>query len=241
MSTVTTTKGGRTVDAETGEIIAPEPETDGTTTVKKEFFIERQGKKFVLYAGLLDAAHRQGLKDITTTVAQIPTPENGNVAVCHAVVETERGRFTGIGDASPENVAPLMRPHMIRLAETRAKARALRDAVNVSVASIEEIDGDDDGKRGAPAGGQVPGAGVKSARQDRGRTGENESASGTGSLSQVRDAKPEYCPSCKAYTRIQKRSQQDGKLYWACSKDPRNHPKQLIPEAKGTGGTGQLA
>lgn len=107
--------------------------------MKKEFIIERQGKNFVLYAGLLEEAHEQGLKEITTTLIQLPTSENGNVAVCHAVVETEKGRFTGLGDASLENVSSMMRVHLIRMAETRAKARALRDAVNVGVAALEEL------------------------------------------------------------------------------------------------------
>lgn len=112
--------------------------------MKKEFIIERQGKHFVLYAGLLEEAHSQGLKEITTTLVQLPNPDNGGVAVCQAVVETERGRFSGIGDASHENVAPIMRQHIIRMAETRAKARALRDAVNVGVTALEELGGDDD-------------------------------------------------------------------------------------------------
>lgn len=112
--------------------------------MKKEFIIERQGKNFVLYAGLLEEAHQQGLKEITTALVQIPNPDNGNVAVCQAVVQTEKGRFTGIGDASHENVAPIMRQHIIRMAETRAKARALRDAVNVGVAALEELGGDEE-------------------------------------------------------------------------------------------------
>ncbi|MDP9353540.1 MAG: hypothetical protein M3P51_18625, partial [Chloroflexota bacterium] len=111
--------------------------------MKKDFIIERQGKHFVLYAGLLEEAHEQGLKEITTTLVQLPSPDNGNVAVCTAVVETGKGRFTGIGDASPDNVAPIMRQHIIRMAETRAKARALRDAINVGMAALEELGGDD--------------------------------------------------------------------------------------------------
>lgn len=55
-------------------------------------------------------------------------------------METERGRFTGIGDASPQNVSRGILPHAIRMAETRAKARAMRDATNVDGA----IDGDVD-------------------------------------------------------------------------------------------------
>lgn len=104
--------------------------------------IERQGKKFVLYAGLLDEAHERGLRSIETELLQVPTVENGEVAIAWAVVRTEDGKFSGIGDASPENVGRNIAPHIIRMAETRAKARALRDAINVGVAALEELGGE---------------------------------------------------------------------------------------------------
>ena len=110
--------------------------------MREEYMIERQGKRFVLYAGLLEEAHARGLRSIETELLQIPGTENGEVAIARAVVRTEDGKFTGIGDASPQNVGRMIAPHIIRMAETRAKARALRDAINVGVASIEEL-GDD--------------------------------------------------------------------------------------------------
>ena len=110
--------------------------------MRPEFMIERSGRPFCLYAGLLDEAHQQGLSEIRTTLLQIPTNENGNVAICQSEVRTEKGVFTGIGDACPQNVARAMTPCLIRMAETRAKARALRDAVNVGMASVEEMDSD---------------------------------------------------------------------------------------------------
>jgi hypothetical protein len=107
--------------------------------VKKEYIIERQGKQFVLYEGLLDEAHQQGLHRISTTLIQIPHDENGNVAIVAAEVETAKGTFSGIGDASPSNVNRMIVPHILRMAETRAKARALRDAVNIGVTAVEEL------------------------------------------------------------------------------------------------------
>ncbi|MGH2346647.1 MAG: hypothetical protein ACRDG4_15590, partial [Chloroflexota bacterium] len=117
--------------------------------MKKEFIVNRQGKDFVLYAGLLDQAHREGLKRITTTLVQAPSEDNGQLAICRAEVETEKGVFSGIGDASPANVGRMIAAHTVRMAETRAKARALRDAINVGVTAFEELgdlDEDTDGQ-----------------------------------------------------------------------------------------------
>ncbi|HKZ27337.1 MAG TPA: hypothetical protein VJ086_05530 [Rubrobacteraceae bacterium] len=116
--------------------------------MRDEFMITRQGKQYVLFAGLLDEAHNRGLRGIDTEIVQVPTPENGNMAVVKATVEMEGSEgnrtFSGIGDASPENVGRNIVPHIIRMAETRAKARALRDAVNVGATALEELsDGDD--------------------------------------------------------------------------------------------------
>ena len=122
--------------------------------MKREFVINRNGKDYVLYAGLLDQAHQQGLKEIKTQLLQAPSSENGQIAICLAEVTTERGTFTGIGDADPGNVSRMMVTALIRMAETRAKARALRDAVNVGMVALEELaeTGGDGTPSGAPSG-----------------------------------------------------------------------------------------
>ncbi len=135
--------------------------------MRDEFMITRQGKQYVLFAGLLDEAHNRGLRGIDTELVQVPTPENGNVAVVKATVEMEGSEgnrtFSGIGDASPENVGRNIVPHIIRMAETRAKARALRDAVNVGATALEELsDGDD----ALPAGYPPPRAVGAQGRSD---------------------------------------------------------------------------
>ena len=41
--------------------------------MREEYMIERQGKRFVLYAGLLEEAHSRGLRSIETELLQVPT------------------------------------------------------------------------------------------------------------------------------------------------------------------------
>jgi hypothetical protein len=135
--------------------------------VREEYMIERQGKRFVLYAGLLEEAHSRGLRSIETELLQIPESENGEVAIVRAVVRTEDGKFTGIGDASPENVNRTIAPHLIRMAETRAKARALRDAINVGVTAFEELGGEDGAEVVEPSARDSEDDGRSAARAQR--------------------------------------------------------------------------
>ena len=96
-------------------------------------------KEVATYAGILALAHDEGLKAVATTLVQAPTKENGMVAIVTAVVRTNKGEFTGIGDADPSNVNRRIVSHLLRMAETRAKARAMRDAVNIGTVAIEEL------------------------------------------------------------------------------------------------------
>jgi hypothetical protein len=132
--------------------------------------IERGGRRFVLYAGLLEEAHARGLRSIETELLQVPGVENGEVAIARAVVRTEEGKFSGIGDASPGNVSRAIVPHIIRMAETRAKARALRDAINVGVAALEEL-GDEE-VAPEPARGETKS--VESSRMPESQAGEGK-------------------------------------------------------------------
>ena len=75
-------------------------------------------------------------------------------AICMAEVVTEKGTFRDYGDANPGNVDSMIIPHIIRMAVTRAKARAFRDAVNIGVVAIEDL-------------GHEFGDGVETARRNR--------------------------------------------------------------------------
>ncbi|MBI4438199.1 hypothetical protein HY631_04575 [Candidatus Uhrbacteria bacterium] len=101
-------------------------------------------KEVATYAGLLARAHEEGLRSIVTRLVQVPSPDNGMTAIVEATVETSKGTFAGIGDANPDNVNRKVAAHLIRMAETRAKARALRDAVNIGTVALEELGGEEE-------------------------------------------------------------------------------------------------
>lgn len=114
------------------------------TELDPRFIVDLKGRPFPTWAGVLDAATKAGLKTLNTNILQIPSSENGNVAIVEAIATFEDGRhFSDIGDACPANVKPHLATALLRIASTRAKGRVLRDAMNVGEALLEEI-GDDD-------------------------------------------------------------------------------------------------
>jgi len=109
------------------------------------FMTNIKGKDFVLYAGVLDLATQKGLLKLEVELLQYPTKENGNEAICHAVAESKTGEvFADIGDANPKNCSSKVVKHLIRMASTRAKGRALRDMCNIGIACLEELADFDD-------------------------------------------------------------------------------------------------
>jgi len=128
-------KGGEAKMAEN----AKEPHLD------ERFIKNLKGKDFVLYAGLLDLGHQIGLKSILVEAVQFPNKDNGFEGICKATVIANDGRqFTEVGDANPKNVTPLISVHVLRMAATRAKGRALRDFTNIGMTCLEELGNTDD-------------------------------------------------------------------------------------------------
>lgn len=160
---------------------------------------DRQGrvvatKEVVTYAGLLNRAHQEGLKEIETKLLQAPSAANEMTAISMAKVVTEKGVFTDCGDASPTNVNSQIAPHIIRMASTRAKARALRDAVNVGVIALEEL-GSEYTNGSVDNGGN--GTGSKPARA--------EASGGNGSEKIAGDVHVSQAPSDDPMTENQRR------------------------------------
>ena len=73
-------------------------------------------------------------------IIQNPTAENGNMAIVKAQAESKLGElFTDMGDATPTNCNTKVAKHLLRMASTRAKARALRDFTNIGMTCLEEL------------------------------------------------------------------------------------------------------
>jgi len=106
-----------------------------------ESFIKKiDDKDFVLYAGLLDVAHQKNLISVDVELIQFPSDENKQTAICKATVKTFDGKtFSDIGDSNPQNCNSKVARHLIRMASTRAKARAFRDMDNIGLTALEEL------------------------------------------------------------------------------------------------------
>jgi len=106
----------------------------------ERFIKSIDGKDFALYSGLLDLAHQNHLLGIEVELLQYPGKDNEYTAVCKATIKTaEAGPYIDYGDANPANCNSKVAKHLIRMASTRAKARALRDMTNVGMTALEEL------------------------------------------------------------------------------------------------------
>ena len=112
----------------------------GKPRLDERFIKIIDGKEFALYAGLLDLAHQNHLAGIEVELVQYPAKDNEHTAVCRATISTESaGPYIDFGDANPVNCNSKVAKHLIRMASTRAKARALRDLTNVGITALEEL------------------------------------------------------------------------------------------------------
>ncbi len=110
----------------------------GSPSIPQQFIKSIHGKEFVQYAGLLTMAHERGLVNLSAHFISV----DSELALAEATAEFGDGRtFMECSDATPTNVHSKVKPHFARMALTRAKARALRDALNIHIAAVEELEG----------------------------------------------------------------------------------------------------
>ena len=104
-------------------------------TIPAKYIQKLQGKDFVRFAGLLQMAQAEGLVELSA----VWTHNEAELSLAHAVAIFEDGRrYEESGDSTPQN-AKNIGLHWRRMSLTRAKARALRDALGVEECSVEEM------------------------------------------------------------------------------------------------------
>ena len=96
-----------------------------------------KGKEYVLFAGLLDLAHRNGLETMTCRIIEYNMAEQ--YCIIEATVKGSRGTFIAHGDSTPDNTGKMVQSAFIRMAETRAFARALRLYTGIGMTAREEL------------------------------------------------------------------------------------------------------
>ena len=101
--------------------------------VEEKFIIKLQGKEFITFEGLLNEFHKNGGKEINTEIISTEP------FIIKATASGQIGTFSGIGDADENNVNSMINKHKIRMAETRAIARALRWYNNIGMCAAEEL------------------------------------------------------------------------------------------------------
>ena len=116
--------------------------------ISEEYIIMVKEKPFIRYAGLLDKAHNKGFKDLAFfgfedgAIINLDIANKSCIYSITAVFTdgTKKATFIGTGHACPSIVSPNEYvDYYVTISETRAKARALRDALNIPITSIEEL------------------------------------------------------------------------------------------------------
>ena len=96
-----------------------------------------KGRKFITYGGLLDEAHKQGLDDMR--IMKLSVDWEKKCAWCMVACKIGEKEFVGVGSATQENCGPMVKNHFVEMANTRAKSRCLRDALNIDIVALEEL------------------------------------------------------------------------------------------------------
>ena len=110
---------------------------NGTASPISKWVKQIHGKDFIQYCGLLAMAHEQGLISLSASFVSV-TSELA-IAVAFAVFKDGR-KFFEAADSTPINVHAQVKGHFPRVALTRAKARVLRDALNIGMVAVEELE-----------------------------------------------------------------------------------------------------
>jgi len=115
--------------------------TDYLDQLKKGEFLEKEGRKLPRLCGLQRLAHenRGGVLSVHSDIKNTPHRENPIAAVTVQYSFKDGTTFSGSADATTAAHDKPYSLHLVAVAESKAEARALRRAFNISAVSAEEI------------------------------------------------------------------------------------------------------
>jgi hypothetical protein len=104
----------------------PTPEPMPALSIPAWALVELHGKQFITFGGLLAMAHERGLQSLAAHFVSVTDA----LAIAEATAIFADGRsFSEAADATPANVG------------AKVKAHCLRDALNISLVAVEELEG----------------------------------------------------------------------------------------------------
>ena len=116
---------------------------------RKQYIIPIKGKEAILSDGLKKLGHLKGIKSLKTDILQFPNVDNNNLCIVKAELigydydpvqeKIAEVSYSAIGDASPANCNRLVATAFVRMAETRAIARVLKNYTDVGIVGVDEI------------------------------------------------------------------------------------------------------
>jgi hypothetical protein len=117
---------------------------------KQIFSTNIKGKNAIKAEGLTAVAHMKGMWKCETKIIQYPNDQNNWTCICQATIggydwdpseqKIVKVEYTDIGDANVNNVTGMVKASYIRMAATRAVARAMRKYTNIDMVSTDELD-----------------------------------------------------------------------------------------------------
>jgi len=117
------------------------PTHDYLGDLKRDEILEKEGKKFPRLKGLQRLAHnnRGGVRCVMSHIANTPARENPIAAVTVTYNFADGATFSGSADATTRAHEEPYSLHLVALAESKAEARALRRAFNITNVSADEL------------------------------------------------------------------------------------------------------
>lgn len=120
-----------------------------TPEFRQAYIAGIKGKDAVTAVGLTVLGHEKGFKELKTEILQFPSNANDMTCIVQAeligygwspleekIVEVT---FSAIGDANPANCSKMVAASFIRMAETRAVGRVLRNYTNIGMLCSDEV------------------------------------------------------------------------------------------------------